>query len=261
MQEEKELEQEEIEPNDLESEQKKKKMKKIRIVIQLTLLLILIVGAIVALIYLYPIFEKVQSDPAYRDYIISKLASYGGFSWILLTVIQVVQTILAFIPAGPVVMITGMMYDPWIAVILCLLGQTLGALVVIWLVKIFGYSFLSLFIDPDSSKKFKILNDGKKCGVLMFSYLLIPFLPKDPIAFIVPFTKVKIRYFIPINIIARTPMTIVTVLFGNSIISGEYLVGIIIGSCSAVLALICFIFNKRIVAFIDKITTRKEKSL
>ncbi len=238
-------------------EEKKKKLRIIRITIQVILLVVLIGICIYAMIQLYPIFERVQKDEECRNYIIEQLNSFGSFSWIILMLLQVVQTVLAIIPAGPVVIVTGMMYHPALAVIICLVGQTLGALVVIGLVKLFGYSFLALFIDPEQPKKFKLLQDGKRCGVLMFSYLLIPFLPKDPIAFIVPFTKVKVRWFILINIIARTPITIVSVLFGNTLITGNFTVGIIIGCLSAVVAGLCFIFNKKIVAFIDKITTKK----
>ena len=91
----------------------------------------------------------------------------------------------------------------------------------------------------------------------MFSYLLIPLLPKDPIAFIVPFTKVKVRYFIIIHTVARLPMTIVSVIFGNSVVTGNYIASIVIGSLSLILAILCFIFNKKIVEKIEKWTTKK----
>ena len=156
-------------------EEKKKKLRIIRITIQVILLVVLIGICIYAMIQLYPIFERVQKDEEYRNYIIEQLNSFGSFSWIILMLLQVVQTVLAIIPAWPVVIVTGMMYHPALAVIICLVGQTLGALVVIGLVKLFGYSFLALFIDPEQPKKFKLLQDGKRCGVLMFSYLLIPF--------------------------------------------------------------------------------------
>ena len=172
--------------------------------------------------------------------------------------IQVFQTVLAVIPSGPVVIIAGMMYDPWIAVLICLVGQTLGALVVIGLVKLFGYTFISLFVDLEKVKQFRILNNEKKCAVLMFSYSLIPLLPKDPLAFIVPFTKVKTWVFLLITFVARTPMTIVSVVFGNSLISGEFGLGIIIAGISALLALLCFIFNNKIVNWLDKILVKKE---
>lgn len=239
-------------------DKKKKRLKIIRIVIQAVILLSIIGVCIYGIIELMPIFNRLKDDTEYQQEIITQLQSFGSFSWIILIGISVLQTVLAVIPAGPIVIITGMMYNPAVAVIITLVGQTLGALVVILLVKAFGYTFLALFIDPEQPKKFKISDDSKKCGVLMFSYLLIPLLPKDPIAFIVPFTKVKIWVFLLINVVARTPMTIVSVLFGNSLVSGNMTIAIVIGCISALLALLCFIFNKRIVNFIDKITSKKK---
>ncbi|MDE6407064.1 MAG: VTT domain-containing protein [Anaeroplasmataceae bacterium] len=225
-------------------ENNNKKYKMIRIIIQSVLIGLLLGFAIFACVKLYPIFNRMQKDEAYLEEVLTSIRSYGNISWLILIGMQILQTVLAIIPSGPVVILTGMIYSPAIAVIICIVGQTLGALVVIGLVKLFGYSFLALFVDPEKSKKFKLLEDGKRCGVLMFSYLLIPFLPKDPIAFIVPFTKVKVRYFILILIFARLPMTIVSVIFGNSVITGNYIAAIVIGSISFLLALLCFVFNK-----------------
>ncbi|MDE7263628.1 MAG: VTT domain-containing protein [Anaeroplasmataceae bacterium] len=238
-------------------ENKKRRYKILRIAIQITLILVLLGLAIYGCIVLYPIFKRMQNDDIYLEQVVEGIRSYGSFSWLVLIGMQIIQTVLAIIPAGPVVILTGMLYPPFLAVIICLVGQTLGALAVIGLVKLFGERFLALFIDPDQPKKFKLLEDGTRCGVLMFSYLLIPFLPKDPIAFIVPFTKVKVRHFVWINLIARLPMTIVSVLVGNSVVSGNYIVGIVIGSISFFLAMLCFIFNKRIVLWLDYIATKK----
>ncbi|MDE7385301.1 MAG: VTT domain-containing protein [Anaeroplasmataceae bacterium] len=241
-------------------EDKKKRYKMIRIVIQIVLIGLLLGLAIYACVELYPIFNRMQKDDAYLEEVLTSIRSYGNISWLILIGMQIVQTVLAIIPAGPVVILTGMLYPPVLAVMICLVGETLGALVVIGLVKLFGYSFLSLFVDPEKTKKFKLLEDGKRCGVLMFSYLLIPFLPKDPIAFIVPFTKVKVRYFVLINIFARLPMTIVSVIFGNSVITGNYIAAIIIASISFLLAILCFSFNKNIVVFIDRFSSKKSET-
>ncbi|MDE6047123.1 MAG: VTT domain-containing protein [Anaeroplasmataceae bacterium] len=241
-------------------EDKKKRYKMIRIVIQLVLIGFLLGLAIYACVELYPVFNRMQKDDAYLEEVLTSIRAYGNISWLILIGMQIIQTVLAIIPAGPVVILTGMLYPPVLAVIICLVGETLGALVVIGLVKLFGYSFLSLFVDPEKTKKFKLLEDGKRCGVLMFSYLLIPFLPKDPIAFIVPFTKVKVRYFVLINIFARLPMTVVSVIIGNSVITGNYVAAIIIASISFLLAILCFSFNKKIVACLDRFTSKKSET-
>ena len=237
-----------------------KRYKVVRIIIQSILLALLLLGVVIACFKLYPIFIRIQNDEIYRNEIVEQIQSTGIWGGLILISIQVVQTILAIIPSGPVVIIAGMMYEPWIAVLICLIGQTLGALLVIVLVKLFGYTFISLFVDLEKVKQFKILNNEKKCAVLMFSYSLIPLLPKDPLAFVVPFTKVKTWVFLAITFVARIPMTIVSVVFGNSLISGEFGLGIIIAGISLLLAILCFIFNNRIVNYLDKILVKKENN-
>ena len=235
-----------------------KRYKVVRIIIQTTVTVLLLLGVVIACVKLYPIFVRIQNDEVYRNEIVSQIQSTGIWGGLILILIQVLQTVLAVIPSGPVVIIAGMMYPSWIAVLICLFGQTLGALLVIGLVKLFGYTFISLFVDIKKVKQLKLLNNEKKCAVLMFSYSLIPFLPKDPLAFIVPFTKVKIWVFLLITFIARIPMTIVSVVFGNSIISGEFGIGIIIICISLTLSILCFIYNNKIVTYLDRILEKKK---
>ena len=239
---------------------KNNNLRLLRIIIQAVLLVSLLIIMIIGCIKLYPIFIRIQNEEAYRDVIIEQIKSKGIIGGVILILIQVIQTVLVVIPSGPVVIIAGMMYSPIIAVIICLIGQSLGILLVIGLVKLFGYTFISLFVDIDKVKQFRILNNKTKCAVLMFSYSLIPILPKDPLAFIVPFTKVKTWVFLLISIIARLPMIIVSVVFGNSLISGEFGAGLLIASISGLLAIICFIFNNKIVNLLDKIFVKNKNN-
>ncbi len=233
-------------------ETEKKKYKVIRIVVQ-AVILALFIGLIVFLtIKLYPIFKAIQRDEAYREAFINKISSYGGLSIFIVTACQILQTILVIIPSGPIVMVAGMLFHPAVAVIVCLIGQTIGGIIVYYLVKLLGYNFVALFIDPDKIKCSKILKNKTRCNVVMFGYLLIPALPKDIVCFVAPFTNIKIHEFICITFFARIPMTIVTVILGSSLIHGSYILAIVLASLSLALAIICFIFNKRISAIIEK---------
>ena len=211
------------------SEHKKKKYKVIRLIIQIVLILLIISLLIWATIKLYPMFAKIQKDVVYREKIVEQIQSYGGWSWLIIIAAQILQTILAVIPSGPIVMISGILFHPLIAAILCIIGQTLGGICVYYLVKLLGYRFVAIIMNPDKIKESRFLKNTKRCEVLMFGYLLIPALPKDIVAFVAPFTKIKVKNFILINMIARIPMTIVTVFMGSSLINGSYIVAIVLG--------------------------------
>lgn len=243
------------------SVEKKKKYKRIRIIIQIIVIALVSIALIYLTVKLFPIAIKIQKNEEYRNKVLDKIESYGSYSWLLILTAQIVQTVLAIIPAGPIVIISGMLYNPFVSIALCIVGQTIGAVLVFLLVKALGVKFLALMIDPEQVKNSKLLRSETKTEVLMFGYYLVPALPKDIIAFVAPFTKVKLRNFIIINLIARIPMTTVSVLMGSSIISGSYWASITLAIISGLLALLCFIFNNKIVLLIDKIAKKEELCL
>ncbi len=243
------------------SVENKKKYKKIRIIIQIIIILIILALLIFLTIKIYPIAINIQNDEEYRENILNKIKGFGSFSWAIILGAQILQTILAIIPAGPIVIISGMLYNPFISLIICIIGQTIGAVLVFLLVKALGVKFLALIFDPDVIKNSRFLRSETKTEVLMFGYYLIPALPKDIIAFVAPFTKIKLKNFIIINLIARIPMTIVSTLTGSSLINGNYWLTLTLAIISLILALLCFIFNGKIVKFIDKIAKKQELCL
>ncbi|MGM9970016.1 MAG: TVP38/TMEM64 family protein [Anaeroplasma sp.] len=236
------------------------KYKMIRIISQSVLIVIFVLFIIYITIKSYPYFIKINDDQEFREQFINQIRSYGWMSFFIVLGLQIFQTIFMIIPSGPIVMVSGVLFHPFIAVLVCLIGQTLGSLIVYYLVKIFGYKFIVLFISPDQVKNSKLLGNEKRTEVLMFGYLLIPALPKDIIAFVAPFTNIKIQNFIFITFFARIPMTIVTVLMGNSLIKGNYLIVIILGIISFILAMLCFIFNTKIVAILERRGCKNEAS-
>ncbi len=240
-------------------EKKKKTYRIIRIIIQSILLIAVIGLCIWALILFFPFFKELTQNEAMRDEFIERIRGYGGYSFLIVVGLQIFQTVFAIIPSGPIVMVSGVLFHPALAIFICILGQTLGAVIVFYLVKFLGVRFLSLFVDPDKIKNSKLIANENRSLVLMFGYLLIPALPKDIVAFIAPFTKIKIGHFILVNTIARLPMTIVTVLMGTSVISGEFHVTLILGLISLALAILCFVFNNRIVEKLDEFAARREE--
>ena len=232
----------------MERNEKMSKEDKRRIIITSSILGVFIILCIVLIIvfwdYIYGLFtrdEKVIND------IENMLTKYGSWAWLILLFLMILQVVFAVLPNGPFEMIAGIMYGPFKGILIALAGATLGALIVILLVKAFGKGFAGLFVNLKDGQKYKLLNDEKRCLVVMFGLLIIPGIPKDFLAFLVPFTKIKTWKFLIINLIARTPVTIFSVLFGDSIRSGNYALSISLGIVALIIGLICIIFNKKIV--------------
>lgn len=225
-----------------------------RIISTITIILFILLIIIVT-IYLYPYISKLN-DLEYRENFIKKIRGFGPLGMLIIIGIFVLQAILAVIPSAPIELVAGLMYGSVLGLFLCLVGSTIGSLIVIFLVKIFGTDFVELFIGLDKIQKLGIIESKERTEVVMASILLMPSLPKDFLAFLVPFTKVKVKNFLIINFLARIPSTIVTSMLGQSIITGNYKVTIILIAVSVIVGLPGLIFNKQIVNFL----TRKTKT-
>ena len=240
-------------------EKQKKKLKRIRIIISSIIMVLFLAGIIFATIKLYPYFARITTDEVYRNEIVDKIRSYGGYSSLIVIAASIVQTVLAVIPGGPIVVVAGMLFNPFIAFLICVAGQTLGSIIVFLLVKLLGVKFVGLFFDPDKIKNSKLLENETRVEVIMFGYLMIPAFPKDIVSFVAPFTKVKFRNFVLITFFARIPMTLVSVFMGNAFFTGDYTIAIILASISAIFAFLCILFNKQITIFIDKVANKFKK--
>ncbi len=238
---------------------KEKKYKIIRIVIN-AILILACIGIILFVTIKYgPYFFELSKNEVKRNEFIEKIKGYGHYSFWIVLALQIGQVIFMIIPSGPIVIASGVLFNPFVAVIVCLIGQTIGGMIVYLLVKLIGYRFVALFTNPNKIKESKLFGNKSKTGVMMFGYLMIPALPKDVVAFIAPFTKINVLEFSLINFVARIPMTIVSVVFGLSLVTGNYVISICLGAFSAVCALLCFIFNKQIVHVLDNMNKKIKK--
>lgn len=238
------------------------KKAKIRLVITITVLVIFLTLVTTLLIHFWPYIKGlIAGDEAIKNTLLAKFQSWGPWAWVLLIFCMILQIIIAILPNGIFTIIAGMIYGPFWSVIITLVGTTIGCYIVIVLVKFFGKDFANIFIDVDQKlSKFKILEDERRILIMMFGYLLLPFLPDDFLAFIVPFTKVKVKNFLIVNFIARIPSTVISAYFGDSLITGNYIVASILIGVAVLVGLLCMIFSKQIEKLLLKIKFRKKET-
>lgn len=230
-----------------------------KLIIQGIIILIFLILCIIATIYLYPIIKKMNTNEAFRNEFKEKISSFGIFGVLILLFCFILQNVLAIIPTSPFEIIAGLLYGTFGGICICLIGTTLGSLVVILLVHLFGENFVKYFTNIEDKKKFKFVDDPKRCEVIMFSILFMPGIPKDFLSFFVPFTKVKTIHFLIINLIARTPSVIISALFGNSLVNGNLTLAIILFIIALAISLLGLIFNKQIVSFINHFSKKENQ--
>lgn len=221
------------------NQQLKTKTKVIRTVL-FAIIMILLIGLT---IYLFPKFLELQHEDT-REELKTYIDSIGFWGWLLALSVQVLQVVVAFLPGEPVEIVMGMIYGPIGGMFTCLLGITIGTLIIYFLAKTIGIKFISIFVDPDKLSEYRFINSSNKKDALVFTLFFIPGTPKDVLTYFAPFIKMPMLRFILISTFARIPSIITSTLLGDSLGSGKWILAIIIFAATLLIALIGILFNR-----------------
>ena len=93
--------------------------------------------------------------------------------------------------------------------------------------------------------------NSKKAMILIFLFYLIPGLPKDLCSYVAGLSEMKLKAFLIISLIGRTPAMMGSLLIGKLVNIGGYTLAIVIGVLAVVLFLLGVIFRKRLLSWID----------
>jgi len=217
----------------------------------------ILVMLIVALIFLPNIVAL--KDQEARDALKETILSYGVWGWLVFGAIQLFQVIFAVIPGEPIEVIAGLLYGPWGGLAICLAGTLIGSILIYFLVKGLGYSFVSQMINIKDSKRFAFLGDTKKLNLIVFVLFFIPGTPKDVLTYLVPLTEIKPLHYFVITTFARIPSVITSTFAGDAISEGKWIETVLIFAATGLVALLGIIFNDKIIAFFTRIKKADNK--
>ncbi len=228
------------------------KSKKVQILINIVAVILIVFVCLMLYIYFKDDIKLLFSTKDGLDLFIEKIEKTGVFGALILILIQTMQVIVAFIPGEVVEIASGIMFGPFLGMLICLIGLNVGTIAIFGLVKLFGKPFVKENVKEKNHKYLKLLDDPDKALVILFLIFLIPGIPKDILIYLVPLTKIKMSKFLIVSSIARIPSIISSTFVGSSIINGDYLVAGIISGICLLLAILGFIFSKQIFEFLDK---------
>lgn len=191
--------------------------KKLKIAAVAVFLAVMLVFTIIASRWVMSLSEASKLE-AFQGWV----ASLGIGGWLLLFAIQYVQIVVAFIPGGPVQVVSGALFGVWGGLAVCVGGTLLATATVFYLVSRYGHSVISLFVEEKDIAKFKFLQDEKNLEKLVLLLFFIPATPKDALTYIFALTKIKMSRFMLISTLARIPAVLTSILAGDSIIAGNW---------------------------------------
>jgi uncharacterized membrane protein YdjX (TVP38/TMEM64 family) len=209
-------------------------------------IVIALVAAATAL--LWP-FMKELSDPVYQAQFKAWISALGVWGVLVLFGLQIVQIVIAFIPGGPVEVISGMLYGTWGGALICLVGCAVATSLVFTISRRFGKPLLYKFFGKEKIDNLAFLQDSKKIETVAFVLFLIPGTPKDMLTYISGVSGISLPKFLIITLIARAPATLVSAMAGESMMQGQWAVTITIFVVAAIIGLLGIRYGDRVMNY------------
>ncbi len=144
---------------------------------------------------------------------VSRLGLWGPAIIVLLEILLVMVTV---VPVGPLNIAAGYVYGLIGGTVLCLIGNTLGSMVVFFLVRKFGKSFVLLFVSEEAFERHSRILEHPRMKLLLLAAFAIPGMPKDVFAYLSGLTDLTAREWFLIAALGRLPSILVSVGFGNA---------------------------------------------
>ena len=112
-------------------------------------------------------------------------------------------------------------------------------------VRTFGEDFIKNVADSKIVKKVKFLENEKKLKTVVFILFFVPGTPKDLITYMVPFTKMNVRDFLVISLIARIPSVVSSTIAGSAFAQKDLIMlGVVYGVVAVVSAVGILLYRK-----------------
>ena len=215
-----------------------KKHKKIISII--SFLLVMVFCAVVGWFIGRPIIKFVSTPEKFRLWVDS--SGLGGrIAFILMVVFQVV---FALIPGEPMEIGAGYAFGAIEGTLLCVIGTTIGSIIVFALVRTLGIRFVEVFFSPEKLKELKILRKSKKRNLLIFLVFFLPGTPKDLLTYFLGITDIKFSSLLILSSVVRLPSLITSTFGGKALGFEEYESAIIIFTISILISIIGWIIYK-----------------
>ncbi len=145
------------------------------------------------------------------------IAQHYWLGSLLMIAVCSLQVIVALVPGEVVEVSAGLLFGWWQGLIICIVGMTLGSIVVILLVRRFGRRFVEAFYPAEKIDTLPILNDPTKRNFMTFLLFLIPGTPKDLLTYVVGLTRMSIPLYVVLTSFARIPSIVVSTLSGDAV--------------------------------------------
>ena len=233
-----------------EKKEYRKKVKTISSVLKLALLAAIIVAVP---LYIYFCHHEFLEDWSNLRNVEIWLLQYKKQSAFVYIAAQIVQIIICIVPGQALQLAAGYLYGFWLGFLLSIIGAFLGSVVVFYLAQILGHDAMHILFGQRKINDMLAKINSKKGMMLVFIIFLIPGIPKDLCTYAAGISEMKIKPFLILSLIARSPGMMCSLAIGRQVRHGYYTSAIVIAVIVVILFIFGVLFRDKILNFFDKI--------
>ncbi len=204
-----------------------------RFIVITIMLSILAISCYIAWTLKGPMAKFVTEPQLFREWIDQR----GIWGMVAYVAMLVVQVILAVIPGEPLEIAGGYAFGPVWGTILCVIGTTIGSIIVYMLVKRFGMKIVTLFFSKEKIESLKFLKSSPKRNILFMIIFIIPGTPKDLLCYFIGLTDIDFMTMLLICSLGRLPSIITSTVGGDALGTANYMWAIAVFAVTAIISI------------------------
>ena len=188
------------------------------------------------------ILKTVFSNDLTNDEIQEHLAGFGIRGQITISILAMLQVVIAVLPAEPIQVVAGLTFGFWIGTLACLVGVIVGNTVIFVLYKMFGDKLRAYFnhkLDID----FSAASTTYKVAMVIFILYFLPAIPYGMICFLAATLGMKYYRYITITTLGALPSVCIGVGLGHIALESSWIISVAV--FAVLLLLLCIIMVKK----------------
>ena len=233
-----------------------KRIKVISTILKFALLLLIIIGLP---LYIYFFEPQLIDSMSSVEYVNALFEHYHAESILVYIGAQILQILICVIPGQWLQFAAGYMYGFWLGFLYSIIGAAIGSVVTYYLAKLLGRDAMHLIFGEARINEFIHKLNSKKAIVIVFLIFLIPGVPKDLCNYAAGISEMKLKPFLIVSLVGRSPGMMGSLLIGRQIEAGNYTGAIVVAAVAVVLCVVGIIMRKRLTGWMDKAYDRLYK--
>lgn len=225
-----------------------KKIKLFSTVLKFGLLLFILVGLP---LYIYFYQPQVIDNMSSLENVNAFFSQYKTQSIFVYIGAQIAQIVICVIPGQWLQFAAGYMYGFWMGFLFSLIGAALGSVITYYLAKLLGRDAMHMIFGEAKINEFIHKLNSKKAIIVVFLIFLIPGVPKDLCNYAAGISEMKLKPFLIVSLVGRSPGMMGSLLIGRQIQAGDYTGAIIIAVIAVILCVLGVIMRKQLTKWLD----------